>query len=359
MGLLADYLNRKRLLEDRAAFREGMTGLLGQAPGVFEADLFPGEQPIPGLKTAGTGLLANINDPANRARFAAGLMQLPGGMNLGAGMLNQQFGGIDAMARQQASLAQNQAQFEENQRRLAQQFGIGLLAKQNQQQQWTPQDILKATTEQQTQAMKQLAAPRQQLQYFQSATDIVRNRGGFAGMTGADDLALVTQFSKLLRPGEAVMSDDVQNALNTLGYGDMVNMMIGASKGEQLTETQRAEIYGTMSTLAGRAEQQAQNIRGMVSQRLQGTPVQAGQVLPQAVPFQPLGSAALQGQQVPTTGQIQRGGLMGRPEQQAGARAEAGLPVAAVPPGVPFLNSSDGKTYMYNEQGELMVWRDE
>jgi len=82
-GLLAPLLLGAGALGQRAVLEnsarkssEAIRGFMGQAPGEFQADLFPGEAPIPGLKTAGSGLMADPANPAKQMEFAANLMGL-------------------------------------------------------------------------------------------------------------------------------------------------------------------------------------------------------------------------------------------------------------------------------------------
>jgi len=82
-GLLAPLLlgagaMGQRVVLDQSARNssEAIKGFMGQAPGVFEADLFPGEAPIPGLKTAGSGLMGDPSNPQRQMEFAANLMSL-------------------------------------------------------------------------------------------------------------------------------------------------------------------------------------------------------------------------------------------------------------------------------------------
>ena len=215
----------------------------------------------------------NLADPRTRAQYAQGLTQIPTMRTAGVNMLNQMFD-------QQAQLA------------AAAQKPL-----------WSQKDILEQTTKQFTAAQKQVSDTRNRLQYFDDATRAVSDAGSFHDMTGAQDLTFVNSFSKMLRPNEAVMSEDVQNVLRTLGYGDMINSLLGAVEGKTLTETQRLQLYSAMKTLGQKAQQQNQAQRNMIGQRLQGTPINPANVLQPQVPFAPFEG----GPQTSPTGQITRG----------------------------------------------------
>lgn len=262
----------------------------------------------------------NLADPNVHSQYAQGLMQIPGARQAGLNLIGNVF-------------QQQQAQ--------AQQAAKPL---------WSPQQILQATTAQYTAAQKAVSDTRNRLQYFDDATQTVARAGNFRSMKGADDLAFVNSFSKMLRPNEAVMSEDVQNVLRTLGYGDMINQLLGAVEGKSLTETQRRELYNTMQTLGQKAQQQNADQRAMISQRLQGTPIDPANVLQPQVPFSPF-----EGQSQSPTGEITRGiktapftGPLGPidPMQPETFSAYAGKG--------PFWGS-DNKRYRVTEDGKLQV----
>lgn len=96
----------------RGQLHRGIRDALGAAPGLFDQNeqLFPGEQPIPGLQTAGTGLLANPNNQANQLNFASGLFNLPDGQNFGESLIKQSMNFGEDQRRQQAGFTQQTEQ---------------------------------------------------------------------------------------------------------------------------------------------------------------------------------------------------------------------------------------------------------
>ena len=114
---IRESLNQSKLDEQRAfnASQRGLLGqgvqdALGQAPGIFDAPLFPGEAPIPGLETAGSGLLADPNNQANQLQFGANMFGLPGGAGAGQSLIQQALGFGQADQKQD-----NQFEFNANQ----------------------------------------------------------------------------------------------------------------------------------------------------------------------------------------------------------------------------------------------------
>ena len=74
-----------------APFQQQAQGLLGAAPGPYDnsAQMFPGEAPIQGLESAGSGLLADPTDIGNQMRFGVGMMGLPGYGGVGSDVVRQ------------------------------------------------------------------------------------------------------------------------------------------------------------------------------------------------------------------------------------------------------------------------------
>ena len=303
MGLLTAMLQRKWQQQDQQARAQGIMDVMGGQ----NMPQMMGPPTEAGAMQAQPGAGIFSTSPQQQMQAMGQIMALPGMEQSGAGMINQALQRQQQQQQWEGLSGYQQAQLEQAQQMSPYQQAMIDIRKMEleraaqQQGQWTPADILEATTKQQTQAMKQLAPTRGQLQQFAAVTDTVNQSGGFEQMTGADDLQMITAFSKMMRPNEAVMSDDVQNVLRTLGYGDMINSLLGAAKGKQLTPTQREQVYATMQTMGQQAMQQNAQMRQMIGARLGGTPVQPGQVMPPLIQFNPYAPQPAAGQ----------GGLMG------------------------------------------------
>lgn len=84
----ADYLQDRR----NQTLQEGIESAMGSAPTVFDADLFPGEQPIEGLYNEGTGLRADPSNLDNQLDFGADIFGLPGGQDFASDIMNNALG---------------------------------------------------------------------------------------------------------------------------------------------------------------------------------------------------------------------------------------------------------------------------
>ncbi len=122
-----NYLADRRQAQRNELLQQGIQSALGTAPSAFDADLFPGEQPIPGLYNEGTGLRADPNDIGNQLDFAANIFGLPGGQEFAGDIFQNALGyaqqrydrdriteaGFEEQRRQ---MMQQQQQFDEGQR---------------------------------------------------------------------------------------------------------------------------------------------------------------------------------------------------------------------------------------------------
>lgn len=85
---------------------------------------------------------------------------------------------------------------------------------------------------------------------FDSATQVIRSRGGFENLTGADDTLLMKAFANMLLPNEAVMSDDLNIIAQQSGIpGEIKNLIKRVGGGGQLESSERARIYKTMEDM--------------------------------------------------------------------------------------------------------------
>ena len=93
------------------------------------------------------------------------------------------------------------------------------------------------------------------LERYNNATQRAVDRGGFDKFTGADDIALVKEFAKMVLANEAVMDNDQKAAELARGFGGTVDQWLGWLTGKgQLGEAGRQQIYGTMTGLAQQAK---------------------------------------------------------------------------------------------------------
>lgn len=201
-------------------------GLLGTPRTDFEQELFPGEQPIPGLQNKGTGLMDDPFNPQNQARFAAQLMTLPGQQQTGASLLGQIFG---QQQQAQTSMANGLLQHQLN----ADKFHFDQLEK------------MRATE-------KQLRGEYNKgLGDFAEVQTSYKDLSKLSGdMTGASALGMVYRFIKSLDPRGIVTDSEGNQVLGTGGAAEMFAGLVGDIKGKgKLTDTTRAQIVNTAGIL--------------------------------------------------------------------------------------------------------------
>lgn len=108
---------------------------------------------------------------------------------------------------------------------------------------------------------KNIKPYRAAMEQFKTATQTIEDRGGYDAMTAQDDVAMITSFAKMLRPGEAVMADDVENVLNAMGHGDAVSAWISATGGKGMSGPARERLYTTMQSAYTPLAQQYEQVR--------------------------------------------------------------------------------------------------
>ena len=321
MGLLQDYLNRQRVLEDRATTNAALPGLLGTQGWEQSGPFQPGstgallqEQRGTGPMVGGSGLLGGegMMDPTNRAKFSAGLMALPGMEGYGAQMMGQQFAGNDHY--NQAAMAQGfqNQRFAADQARQMQEFQAQQALKQQQQQNpWAdPSKLAPEIRAQSSAFMKQAQPLREQVDRFNSLTNQIQQVGGFNNMNQAQDLSLLTTFNKGIRPTEAQMADDVALILNNLGIPNAIERAKQFAKGEGMLPPE-ARKYLYESTQAN-ANQQLQTL-GNLRQQTQAGLAQSGLSPYEQAIMPPQQQLAQMGQGAASpAGQINRGGTPGQ-----------------------------------------------
>jgi hypothetical protein len=122
-------------------------------------------------------------------------------------------------------------------------------------------DFITAMQQTRKLATEQLKKSRTSLDKFGQATDIVKQRGGFDKMNGADDTILMKAFASMILPGEAVMSDDIRIIAQQEGLPGWFKSYAAQLEGGQLKGDQRRTIYKSMNNLAERAYKENIGIR--------------------------------------------------------------------------------------------------
>lgn len=123
-------------------------------------------------------------------------------------------------------------------------------------------EYLKAIQTTRKAAQTSLAPSNESLRKYAQVTDLVRKKGGFENMTGADDTVNMKAFASMILPGEAVMSDDINIIAQQDGLPGWFKSYAAQLKGNgQLDPTQRADMYRTMTTLAERAYKENEGFR--------------------------------------------------------------------------------------------------
>lgn len=285
----------------------------------------------------GSGLLGGegMMDPVNRARFATGLMGLPGMQSHGVSLLGQTFG--QEMQNQQFMQRQNldNARWMQEQL-LKQQQRVGPF-KDEAQYQTTLNPIMSAYE-------KAVSPYRTVLERLNKTGEMIAERGGVQNMTGADDMTMIRDFIKMTVPNEAVMSDDQRAAqLAANGYPGLASSFLNMLKGEGSLDTEgRATLFQTMQTIGRSALPQYQQVRDMFLNRAQRASLDPRDFMrpEMGMPTTPI--------QPPTS---VPGGQVTRPE-----RANIGTEMM-MPAGVPF-EWPDSPTgwAAYDEDGNIVVY---
>jgi osmotically-inducible protein OsmY len=226
-----------RTMQDRSKFNLLLNGGEYQMP---EDQTFPGEAPIEGLQQKGY-LQGDMGQEATR-QFAAQIAGLEGMGGAGVGLLGRinsdqaalDQAGIDA----QADIDARRGPFD------------------NMKDYWQAQREL-------TKDYAKEAGPyRRVVKSYGAVTDIVKERGGFDKLTGADDVALIKFFVKSVTPKESVMSDDVRQIVNASGLPGTIDSYLQAFAGKgQLGKEQRRQIYATMTGLFNSSKIELDDIR--------------------------------------------------------------------------------------------------
>ncbi len=227
-------------------------GLLGEAPEAYQ--LSPDEQfadeQIPGLQTAGSGLLGSDMGIGARMKFRLGM--------LGTGYNPQQIQSVMAPAMAQEN---NYLGFENRNQYLTAERGL------------------------RAEAQKNLAPVKESVQYYNETAAI---RGGDVNKwSGADDFRAMRNFLKQSLPNESVMGDDLANL--RLASGGLpgwaqawVARLLG--KGEQGVEARKDLLYA-MNESARTRQERGSEIRDFYTQAAQGSGFDPSRVMmePQAI----------------------------------------------------------------------------
>ena len=138
-----------------------------------------------------------------------------------------------------------------------------------------------ALTKLQVEHEKRINAPRDSLNTYERAESLVEDRGGFAKLTGPDDLALITYFAKMQRPGEALNEGDVSNIINTgSGLEWMRTMLNKVDKGGVLDPKQRAKIMQAMGSMAKTSRKRYDDVRDRTGKQFESFGFETGTPTP-------------------------------------------------------------------------------
>jgi len=116
---------------------------------------------------------------------------------------------------------------------------------------------------------KNIAKPRAVLETYQGANDLLKERGSFEALTPADDLALISAFAQIQRPGEAMMEGDVVNIMKTAGLWDQVKASFSSGGATALEPSVRKKIFKTMTTMAKTQDKRYGEIRAQTQKRFE------------------------------------------------------------------------------------------
>jgi hypothetical protein len=85
---------------------------------------------------------------------------------------------------------------------------------------------------------------------FGTITDLVKVRGGWEGLQGADDTLLAKSFANMVLPNESVMGDDMDTINAQGGFkGLSRNVVAKLLNGDTLDPTERSLMYETMKSM--------------------------------------------------------------------------------------------------------------
>lgn len=201
----------RRLREGRNQFQE----LLGHKAGPFSQDLFPGEQPTPGLMNENRGLVGGQITPQ---QFATNLMGIPG----------YEKTGLDMFSAQQKAEADAPGKVFDKEK-----------------------DLRKAYDD----ASKE---------YIKSAQAYNRVVASAKKPSPAGDMALIFNYMKVLDPGSTVREGEYATAKNAGNWSQNIRAMYNSAiDGTLLTHPQRADFV----TRAGNLYQGAREIQNTVDDR--------------------------------------------------------------------------------------------
>jgi hypothetical protein len=256
---------------------------------------------------------AGINDPAARAKYATGLMALPGGAQMGAQAMQSL---MSNQSMDQRTISNQIAEQEKaSQTNIWKQLAAEKLAgvkqgiqdKKDRLRRGPFEDTAEYLTAQRGARgdyTKESAPFRNTLNTFNKLSDMVTNAGGFESMTGADDMNLIRGFIKMNNPGEAIMTDDqAQAQIAAGGYPGFLDSFIQQLEGSgSLSPPQRQELYQSLVGTAGSAygdqtgvrgfyggiaERNELDPRGIMQDRIERRPYQQQQVVPPTINYTP------------------------------------------------------------------------
>lgn len=274
------WLQRRYLEQDRATLNQELPGLLGEQGfeqmGPFQQGSQGGlmqEQRGYGPMLGGSGLLGGegMMDPTNRAKFAVGLMGLPGMRDQGVNLLGNQYQGDEAMQRMMAQNQMTQAQ--------GPTFG----------------DTANLRKE-----FNKLSAP-----FIDQTASYNRILNSAKDPSPAGDLALIFNYMKVLDPASTVREGEFAQANQTGSVPEQVRGMYNqVVEGTRLTEAQRADFVDRAGKLYQGSQEQAKQRVQRYSDLAQSYEMQPGRVV------NDFGVQIPQQQQASPTGQVDRPQIM-------------------------------------------------
>lgn len=223
-----EELRRQR--EGRSRYLE----LLGQKAGPHEYDMFPGEQPIPGLKNEAKGYLGGL---ISDKEFAASAAQNPEYAAAAFGLLKETLPDSDGVA-------------------------AGDWLKMGYKSRKEMEDAQLKVRGEFDKRMKEQGLTKTK-DSFNRASNLVYERGGLKRLTGPDDVAMIKAYANMLLPGEAVMSDDVNILEDASGIPEAAKAFLARLSGDgTLSDTARRELYAAMTSVHNGAIQTEGKLRG-------------------------------------------------------------------------------------------------
>jgi len=254
---LGAWMNENRQAAMQPMMDRGLEraqGLLGVDPQQFTGEGRPGGEQLQS-QFGGSGLLADPEDFGTQMKFALGLMATPGFGDLGkssaAQAMQTQLGIPFKMVQEKIKASQWQA---EQDLLTGQRAGTG--------GQYKDQAQYNLGVNAMRDDYDDLSKPYRQAGMLLNQSQQLISLKGTTGMNIVDDEQFIKSYAKMLLPGEAVMTDDIQR----IGRSESIDSLVRglANKvgvGYQLTPTERANLYEAMVRIGSESAQQYTQLR--------------------------------------------------------------------------------------------------